>query len=361
MNPETLKQFDPILENPNIAALVMRQYLKPVEGDNAVIFPPTYADIGYNIDTFNTAGETRNVCTIDSVGSQANRMEPLFKTPPYAGLVPHIKVEVRKQPLKGQEKGDLIEEIDLLDVGHRIADAVVRFSDGAEEICQAFESVQKDAAKMAELAPTSLVFGCWDSRGSSVKLPRIVRSTITAYNVYQLKRSAQYVPATERYEEVFDRLSEKERKKFADVGMTHVPSTGKPGGVFLDSNSRVQKDVILSLSALRALRSESEESTAKLRRYLFGLSLVAVTAPQNPLLRMGCELTLDPQNPAKWEIVGCDGIRQPFDLSPEGALEFAKATAEEFGVKKEPKVFTFDPKKANEELKKMKKGEEEQS
>ena len=363
MNPETLKQFDPILENPNIAALVMRQCLKPVEGDNAVIFPPTYAGIGYNIDTFNTAGETRNVCVIDSVGSQANRMEPLFKTPPYDDLVPHIKVTVRKQPLKGQEEGDLIEEIDLLDVGHRIADAVVRFSNGADEISQAFQSVQKDAVKMANLAPTSLVFGCWDSRGSSVKLPRIVRSTITAYNVYQLKRSAQYVPATERYEEVFDKLSEKERKKFADVGMTHVPSTEKPGGVFLDSNSRVQKDVILSLSALRALRSESDENTVKLRRYLFGLSLVAVTAPQNPLLRMGCELTLDSQNPAKWEIVGCDGKRQTFDLSFERALTYAKTAAEAFGVG-ESKAFTFDPKKANEELKKLtekgKKGEEGQ-
>ena len=82
MNQETLEQFDPILENPNIAALVMRQCLKPVEGDNAVIFPPTYAGIGYNIDTFNTAGETRNVCVIDSVGSQANRMEPSSKPRP---------------------------------------------------------------------------------------------------------------------------------------------------------------------------------------------------------------------------------------------------------------------------------------
>ena len=365
MNQETLERINALLQKDSIAALVMRQSLKPVEGDNAVIFPPTYADIGYNIDTVDQTGEIRNVCVIDSVGSQANRMEPLFKTSPCAGLVPRITVEVRKPPLKGQEKGDLIEEIDLLEVGHRIADAVVRFSDGTDEIGLAFRSVQKDAAPMAKLAPTSLVFGCWDSRESQVKLPRIVRSTIRAYNVHELKRSAQYVPATDRYEELFDKLSEKEKKKFADVGMAHVPSTEKPGGVFLDSNSRILKDVVLSLSALRALKSESDEKTEKLRRYIFGLSLVAVTAPQSPLLRMGCELTLDPKAPARWEVVGCDGSRSPFDLSSEQALDYAKVAAEEFGVG-ELKTFIFDAKKANEELKKLKeekgnKGEDEQS
>jgi hypothetical protein len=31
-------------------ALHLKQRLLPVEGEGAVIFPPTYADIGYNID-----------------------------------------------------------------------------------------------------------------------------------------------------------------------------------------------------------------------------------------------------------------------------------------------------------------------
>ena len=367
MNQETLEQFDPILENPNIAALVMRQYLKPVEGDNAVIFPPTYANIGYNIDILDQPGEFRNVCVIDSVGSQANRMEPLFKN--YGDLVPHIKVEVRKPPLNGQEKGALIEEIDLLDVGHRIADAVVRFSDKADDISKAFRSVQKNATPLAQLSPTSLIFGCWDSRESQVKLPRIIRSTIRAYNVYPLTRAAQYFAPVKHYEEAGVEKVQMDQKvgntkKGSTIGFYDNPSSKKGiGGVLLDSSSQIIRDTILSLSALRALRSESEESTVKLRRYLFGLSLVAVTAPQNPLLRMGCELTLDSQNPAKWEIVGCDGKRQTFDLSFERALTYAKAVAEAFGVG-ESKAFTFDPKKANEELKKLtekgKKGEEGQ-
>jgi CRISPR-associated protein Csb1 len=38
------------------------------------VFPPTYADIGYNIDLLS---DDTKVCTIDSVGSEANRMEPV--------------------------------------------------------------------------------------------------------------------------------------------------------------------------------------------------------------------------------------------------------------------------------------------
>lgn len=350
------------IQDNRIAALVMRQYLKPVEGDNAVIFPPTYANIGYNIDILDQPGEFRNVCVIDSVGSQANRMEPLFKN--YGDLVPHIKVEVRKPPLNGQEKGALIEEIDLLDVGHRIADAVVRFSDKADDISKAFRSVQKNATPLAQLSPTSLIFGCWDSRESQVKLPRIIRSTIRAYNVHPLTRAAQYFAPVKHYDEVGVEKAQMDKKvgdtkKGSKLGFYDNPSSQKGiGGVLLGSSSQLIRDTVLSLSALRALRSESDESTEKLRRYLFGLSLVAVTAPQNPLLRMGCELTLDPQNPAKWEIVGCDGIRQPFELSFESALTYAKAAAEEFGVKKDPQVFTFDPKKANEKLKELTKDEE---
>ena len=61
-------------------ALVMRQRLLSVEGEDGedqIIYPPTYADVGYNIDTL--ADGTR-VALIDSVGSQANRLEPAFKS-----------------------------------------------------------------------------------------------------------------------------------------------------------------------------------------------------------------------------------------------------------------------------------------
>ena len=360
MTQDIINRYDYIINNENIAAIVMRQQLKPVEGDTAVIFPPTYAEIGYNIDKFGQGGgEITNVCTIDSVGSQANRMEPIFKNPPLCELVPRITIEIRKPPTKDQEQGELIETIDMLDAGHRVADAVVRFSSGGDEIQAAFQEVKKgNAVSLAKLDPTSLVFGCWDSRGTSVKIPRIIRSQITAYNVHQLKRSAQFIPATERYAECFEKLSDNERKRFADVGMAHVPSIGSPGGVLVDSNSRVLKDMVLSLSALRSLHAENFDATTTLRRYIFGLSLIAATAPQDPLLRMGCELTADPQKPAKWEQVNCDGTRSPIAFSYEDTLAFAVAAGADFGIG-ESKNFIFDRKKAREALKKKGKSEEE--
>src|SRR5215471_3056437 len=88
-------QFDHYLHDDGPAALVIREPLMPVEGADGVLFPATFAagdnfTGGYNID-----GDPNgtNVCLIDSVGSQANRIEPLFKGEKYKHLVPQIVVK----------------------------------------------------------------------------------------------------------------------------------------------------------------------------------------------------------------------------------------------------------------------------
>ena len=75
-------KFDAWLDHSGPAALVIREPLMPVEGHGGVVFPATFAASedrtfkgGYNIDDL---GDGKNVCLIDSVGSQANRIEPLF-------------------------------------------------------------------------------------------------------------------------------------------------------------------------------------------------------------------------------------------------------------------------------------------
>src|ERR1700680_2260423 len=86
--------------NDGPVALHLKQKLLPVEGEGAVIFPPTYAmgegKSPYNIDVLS---DGTKVCTIDSGGSQANRMEPIFKAAgqgepenPLAKLVPQIDI-----------------------------------------------------------------------------------------------------------------------------------------------------------------------------------------------------------------------------------------------------------------------------
>src|SRR3954468_17448793 len=90
-----LTTFDQWTTDDGPAALVIREPLMPVEGHDGVLFPATFAagdgfPGGYNIDG---DPEGTNVCLIDSVGSQANRIEPLFARENYRALVPQIVVK----------------------------------------------------------------------------------------------------------------------------------------------------------------------------------------------------------------------------------------------------------------------------
>jgi CRISPR-associated protein Csb1 len=193
-------------------ALHLKQKLLPVEGEGGVIFPPTYADIGYNIDELS---DGTKVVTIDSVGSQANRMEPIFKRAPYAALVPQIEIEY------GNEK-----IISILETGHRLGDAIVRSTELRERAQKAFRLLLDagDASEIAKLAPTSLVFGVWDSRDTQAKLPRIVQAVVRAWDVDVLKRSAQYNPRLDYA--ALDVFSKRTSKKLKAGGKVHLPSAG---------------------------------------------------------------------------------------------------------------------------------------
>src|SRR6516162_9976670 len=98
-----LTQFDCYLSDDGPAALVIRQHLMPVEGPDGVLFPATFAAAagdgssgGYNIDS---SPDGSNVCLIDSVGSQANRIEPLFMQDNYQHLVPQIIVKAGEKEI----------------------------------------------------------------------------------------------------------------------------------------------------------------------------------------------------------------------------------------------------------------------
>lgn len=321
-NDSVLKQFDDWLkEDSEVAALVMRQWLEPVEGKDAVIFPPTYPidqnKAGYNIDRFDDGS---SVCQIDSVGSQANRMEPLFKRERYKHLVPQVVIKASDR------------EVHLLDAGHRAADAIVRFSTLGPQLHEAFRVYRDEgnAEPLAKIAPTSIVFGSWDSRSTQVKLPRIVRSVIRAYNIKELRRSAQYSTIAGEILQGGDAEVTTKGPK-AELGLAHVPAVQTHGGVQV--LGKIRRDAILNLSALRALAGPPDgEDTLELRRYVFGLALVSFTAPLEPCLREGCELVTDPEQAAKWTLVKHDGMRTDFVVTHEQAVTFATAAAQSFGV-----------------------------
>lgn len=337
-------KFDAWLTTDDFAALVIREHLIPVEGLDGVLFPATYAAAedkkvfpgGYNIDP--PEGD-KNVCLVDSVGSQANRIEPIFAKPDYAQLVPQVTV-------KAGEKS-----VSLLEAGHRAGDALVRCTALQKDLQDAFKSVLcGNAEPMAKIAPTSLVFGVWDSRDTQAKLPRLVASTIRAFDVKRLTRSAQFNPATEYLN---DKLLEEPtdsatKKAYAERGFVHVPATGSHGGVI--ANGGVRRDATLSLAALRLLSAGTEiGKTLALRRYVLGLSLVAFTASASTYLRQGCNLVPDIDKPREFALIHSDGSRETPKLTHADALKFARAAAQAFGVGEDREV-KFEPERAKKDI-----------
>ena len=214
---DILETFDAWLDHHGPAALVLREHLMPVEGQDGVLFPATFAASedkifkgGYNVNTF---ADGKNICLIDSVGSQANRIEPLFARERYARLVPQVVIKAGTK------------RVNLLNAGHRAGDAIVRCSDLQQELMEAFQELQRgNAEPLAKIAPTSIVFGAWDSRGTQAKLPRLIASTIRAFDVRELTRSAVYVPPVEYIaEELIDKAEVEKTEKDAELE-TRIPA-----------------------------------------------------------------------------------------------------------------------------------------
>lgn len=338
---KTLTQYDDLLkDDADVAAIVIRERLRPVQGARGVFFPPTFAATGrgksdYQIDRFGPRaddpegaqkeGVIANRCTVDSVPSQANRLE--------ARLLKYSGTSIPKVTITGSRVGQ--QSIDLLEVGHRVGDAVLRYSkngdkDGFEPFEKALQAyVKGDAGPLAKIAPTSLVFGHWDSRDSATKKStkskarRLIRSEIVAYNVQRVTKRSQYWSSIDP--EVSQELEQilKEAKEAAQedpntknpasqLGMTDVPAPESPGGVI--AFGPIERTAIIALSGVRALATFKEphqsdapevdtDKTLALRRYLFALALASAADSGVWDLREGCILVRE-SNTVNGKVVG---------------------------------------------------------
>lgn len=404
------KQYDEYIEDSDWltdaklpVAIVLNEKLKPVEAmdssEPSIIFPPTYAPQRrgdppkYNIDVLRDDispeqatrdGKEATLCRIDSVGSQANRMEVCFMNSPLDGLVPQSTLE-----LKNQSKN-------LLEAGHRIADAAVRLSQVKDSAGSSIDLTEKinalmkqgNAKPLAKLAPTSLLFGFWDSRETGFKFGRILSSTIDATNAKELTRSSQYSPtldpsdvdlkgidpaalqSEQGAEEEIAATAQKDRKLLANVGLHSVPSTKTHGGVRV--YGQIVRRTTISLVGLRALavtqkvqttvepktavnrnaQLKIDDETRRLRRYVLGLALVAGRSQTQYDLRQGC-LLVNAEEPTA-VLIYADGERKPFVWKRDASFRYAKLAADDFGV---GQSFTaeFDNKKAQGAIEREKK------
>jgi len=382
---ESLSTYDYFLKDNGPAAVVIKQWLKPV-GD-LIIFPPTYANpkerdpAVYNIDRFGETsslgkrfekfkkthtfmdservehGKLHSVCVIDSIPSQANRIEPAFaRLTDVDGkpvkLVPVVKV-------KATIEGEVIDLDLLIDAGHRIADAMLRYTSIAEDVSKAILARKKrDSTLLAKIAPTSLIFGMWDSQKTGVKIPRLINSIIRAYDIREHRRSSQFNPALDY--EAAGVTTDKGDVRLSEVGMDGAPSTFQLGGI--EALGGICRDASLNLCTLRDIESTTPENTLKLQRYILGLSLVAITYLDGKALnlRQGCQLVAVSDKPMHRVAISADGTEKEFVIDAKSALTYASKVAVDFGIGPDRTDVTFDVKAAKAARKTAKKKDKEE-
>lgn len=193
--------------------------LQPAAGEGTKVFPPTYSGTQnqavYATEKRRIPGHDYPVeCVLlDSVQSQANRMEEALQEAVDAGRISLPVIEVDFEPyFPGDDHPDEMRLLDpvgkisSLQAPHRIADAILRDSllDGVpfrqSDLGRAVDRVSlANATPLFELCPTALLFGMWDSTGPKgglgAKFERAMVSEIVGISsVYGTKTSSRIDP-----------------------------------------------------------------------------------------------------------------------------------------------------------------------
>lgn len=347
---------------------------QPAGGPGDKVFPPTYEGGKYateeRIDP--ETGETKPCVLLDSVQSQANRMELALLEAHRAGKVtlPLIVTTFDQPELPRRFT------VTSLEAPHRAADALFRDSrlngvtfreSDKGRILDTADG--RNAAGLFGLCPTALVFGLWDSTGPrgglGTKFQRALVSEIVGYDAVPGVKTASRIdparitlgagPLYEREAVANDSpdwtLNEQEAKKSTVSGgkanFTKFKKTGKPseaghgnvtptisdGGFTI---SKATQTTVLSLAALRRLRfpldgaaDSDHETDVSARTALAALGLAAGALARSDVdLRSRCHLFAE--STPTWELLDRPG-KPPteFELSPDAALRLLGAAIEE--------------------------------
>ena len=348
---------------------------QPAGGPGDKVFPPTYEGGKYateeRIDP--ATGEARRCVLLDSVQSQANRMELALLEAHRAGKVELPLLVTRFDQDELPKKF----AVTSLEAPHRVADALFRDSLFRGVIFR--KSVKgaildtadvRNAAGLFGLCPTALIFGLWDSTGPrgglGAKFQRAIVSEIVGYDAVGGKKTASRIdPAQIRLEAgpLYARnsagdddpewmLNDKSNPK--KLGKDGKPSEANHGNVTPSIEeggftlSKARQTTTLSLAVLRRLRfplngaADSDHNVdLAARTALAALGLAAGSlARVDTDLRSRCQLFAE-REPV-WELLDRPGDPpREFALSPEDALtllEAAVAEAKTAGLPWEGKI-----------------------
>ena len=163
---------------------------QPAGGPGDKVFPPTYEGGKYATERrIDSTGKSRDCVLLDSVQSQANRMELALLEAHKAGKVSLPLLIARF------DHEDLLKKptVTSLDAPHRIADAIfrdslfndVKFPDSEKGSLLHVADI-RNATGLFGICPTALVFGLWDSTGPrgglGAKFQRALVSEIVGYD-----------------------------------------------------------------------------------------------------------------------------------------------------------------------------------
>ncbi len=362
--------------------------LMPV-GDPKV-FPSTYEGGRYatEVRKIRQGDHVVEVKTVllDSVQSQANRMELALLRAYQAGKVQFPLVEI--DFATGESEANLAEigKLTVLEVPHRIADALVRNSEYCGVAFRESDPGKKlDFAKSAnatplmELCPTALIFGFWDSTGprggAGAKVQRALVSEIVGYDIaVGVRASSRIDPVVPEGVDVFvkpdggwtvDRgiartdangpVKYGKKGKVSELNLGNVtPSLGKEetpnhGGVTM---AYAEQTTVLSLAALRRLRfpvegadeSRQNDVNDAARTLLAALGLAATCALDKEGYDLRSRCLLDGE-PGQFAFVG-HGAERTFKLSADQAFvltDRAAKSAVQLGLPWPVKPLTLRP------------------
>lgn len=345
--------------------------LQPAGGDGDKVFPPTYEGGKYATEERLIDGARVPCVILDSVQSQANRLELTLLDARQRGAIrlPLVQVDFG---LSADPDVQVIGPLTALEAPHRLADAYFlaseveeggvwkpfrhRNASRASALGTRFETATPaNATPLFEMCPSVLLFGMWDSHGTrggmGQRLPRAVVSEIIGIDVQTGVRPASridpVIPTTADIpvEETADGWRVLERgtraKKLSEVGLGNVtPSlanhkTGElhHGGVSL----RLARQIaVLSLPALRRLRfpietqggrQESEEINVAARTVLAALAVAAVAWQWRSGFDLRSRCLLVAQHDLRIELVGPDQT-DAFGLEPDAAAALVQAAVE---------------------------------
>ena len=372
-------------------AIRVRQKLQPAGGVGDKVFPPTYAT-GDNklkyafedrcVDASGSNGEvaTKKTVLLDSVASQANRMEEslLAAWESNALSFPVIGVD-----FAGDKELADIGAVTTLQAPHRIADAILRdatnldgntlFRDTPQGRAYT-DATTRNATAVYQLCPTALVFGVWDSTGPKgglgAKFARALTSEIVGVGAtFGSKVGSRIDPlAIQANVEVYH--SKKDEADWTiDADEAKTDSKGKPvlfsrggkdakgkpsavnhsnvapnidtfaGGVTFEY---AVQTVVLSLPALRRLRfatgldgtpladRSKAEQAARVALAALGVAAIVHQRDRGYDLRSRCLLV--PEGGLLLEIVQADGKVETRELSSASANALVAKAQEAAGT-----------------------------